>query len=88
MGGFLHMRFIGALLACAGAAAVATAVPAAAQGSYSPYDEGPGAALARYVRTLASNPQDFGSLIGAGLISAGHRQMPVGAIAGIWKRPE
>jgi Flp pilus assembly protein TadD len=66
MRGILHMRIIGALLACAGAAVVATAVPAAAQGSYSPYNEGPGAALARYVRTLASDPQDFASLIGAG----------------------
>jgi Flp pilus assembly protein TadD len=65
MRGILHMRFIGALLACAGACAVASA-PAAAQGSYSPYNEGPGAALARYIRTLASDPKDFGSLIGAG----------------------
>ena len=83
MGGFLHMRFIGALLACAGAAAVATAVPAAAQGSYSPYDEGPGAALARYVRTLASNPQDFGSLIGAGkaALALGDTQAAAGFFA-------
>jgi Flp pilus assembly protein TadD len=66
MRGFLHMRIIGALLACAGAKVVATAVPASAQGSYSPYNETPAAALARYIRTLASNPQDFGSLIGAG----------------------
>jgi Flp pilus assembly protein TadD len=66
MRGILHMRFIGALLACAGAAVVATAVPAAAQGSYSPYNEGPGAALARYVRTLASDPHDFSALVGAG----------------------
>src|SRR4029079_13282598 len=36
------------------------------QGSYSPYNEGPGDALARYIRTLASDPRDFGSLIGAG----------------------
>ena len=41
-------------------------VPASAQGSYSPYDESPTAALARYVRTLASEPKDFDSLIGAG----------------------
>jgi len=40
--------------------------PAAAQGSYSPYDESPAAALARYVRTLASDPKDFDALIGAG----------------------
>jgi Flp pilus assembly protein TadD len=42
------------------------AAPAAAQGSYSPYNESPAAALARYVRTLASDPKDFESLIGAG----------------------
>lgn len=42
------------------------AVPASAQGSYSPYNETPAAALARYVRALADNPQDFNSLIGAG----------------------
>jgi Flp pilus assembly protein TadD len=42
------------------------AVPAAAQGSYSPYNETAAAALARYVRALADNPKDFNSLIGAG----------------------
>lgn len=42
------------------------AVPVAAQGSYSPYDESATVALARYVRTLATDPQDFQSLIGAG----------------------
>ena len=41
-------------------------VPATAQGSYSPYAESPAAALARYVRTLASDPKDFQALIGAG----------------------
>jgi Flp pilus assembly protein TadD len=66
MRGILHMRFIGALLACAGAAVIVTAVPAAAQGSYSPYDETASTALARYVRTLASDPQDFSALVGAG----------------------
>jgi len=66
MRGILHMRFIGALLACAGVACAVASAPAAAQGSYSPYNEGPGAALARYIRTLASDPKDFGSLIGAG----------------------
>ena len=66
MRGILQIRFIGALLACAGAAVVATAVPAGAQGSYSPYNETPSAALARYVRALASDSQDFGALIGAG----------------------
>src|SRR5438128_1617527 len=39
---------------------------ASAQGSYSPYNESPATALARYVRTLASNPKDFETLIGAG----------------------
>ncbi|MES2136265.1 MAG: hypothetical protein V4502_04295 [Pseudomonadota bacterium] len=66
MRGLLHMRLVGTLLACAGSVAFVAASPAAAQGSYSPYNETPAAALARYVRALASNPQDFGSLIGAG----------------------
>jgi Flp pilus assembly protein TadD len=43
-----------------------TAAPAAAQGSYSPFNETASAALARYVRTLASDPKDFESLVGAG----------------------
>ena len=64
MRGSLQFRLAGALVACA--AALATAVPLHAQGSYSPYDESPAAALARYVRTLASDPTDFQSLIGAG----------------------
>jgi Flp pilus assembly protein TadD len=46
-------------------AAVAPA-PAAAQGSYSPYDESAAAALSRYVRALAADPKDFQSLVGAG----------------------
>jgi Flp pilus assembly protein TadD len=50
-------------VACACALAAA---PVAAQGSYSPYNESPAAALARYVRTLASHPKEFDSLIGAG----------------------
>ena len=53
------------LIACA-MAAVLTAVPAAAQGSYSPYNETATAALTRYLHTLASDPKDFASLIGAG----------------------
>jgi Flp pilus assembly protein TadD len=61
MRGLLGIRLAGALVACALAAA-----PAAGQGSYSPYDETPTAALARYVRDLASDPKDFDSLIGAG----------------------
>lgn len=56
--------------AIAGALAVAAcalvAVPVEAQGSYSPYAESPSAAMARYIRNLASNPKDFDSLIGAG----------------------
>jgi Flp pilus assembly protein TadD len=61
----LTVRVIGALLACAGTAVVMPA-PALAQGSYSPYDETAAAALARYVRALASDPKDFTSLVGAG----------------------
>ena len=62
------MRLGRVLFACASAAvAVAAApMPAAAQGSYSQYDESPTAALARYVRNLAADPKDFTSLIGAG----------------------
>lgn len=45
---------------------VLCAAPATAQGSYSPYNESASAALARYVRALATDPKDFGSLIGAG----------------------
>jgi Flp pilus assembly protein TadD len=63
MRGSLHFRLVAALVGCAG---LAVAAPAAAQGSYSQYDESPAAALARYVRTLASDPKDFDSLIGAG----------------------
>jgi Flp pilus assembly protein TadD len=63
MRGSLQFRLAGALVACACAIAAA---PGGAQGSYSPYDESPSAALARYVRTLASDPTDFQSLIGAG----------------------
>lgn len=64
MGGLLGIRLIGALVLSAAAAIAST--PAAAQGSYSPYAESPAAALARYVRTLASDPKDFDALIGAG----------------------
>jgi Flp pilus assembly protein TadD len=59
----MQFRLAGALVACACELA---AVPVAAQGSYSPYNESPAAALARYVRTLASHPKEFDSLIGAG----------------------
>ena len=66
MRGLLHLSLVGPLLACAGAAAIVTAVPASAQGSYSPYNESAADALARYVRALADDPKDFNSLIGAG----------------------
>jgi len=66
MRGLLRSSLVAACVAFAGIAAVMTAVPAAAQGSYSPYDETATAALARYLRTLASDPKDFTSLIGAG----------------------
>jgi Flp pilus assembly protein TadD len=66
MRGLSHFRLVGTLLACAGGVAAVMAVPAAAQGSYSPYNETAAAALARYIRVLADNPKDFNSLIGAG----------------------
>jgi Flp pilus assembly protein TadD len=65
MRGLLRPIAKGALIACA-AAAVFSAVPAAAQGSYSPYNETATAALTRYLHDLASDPKDFTSLIGAG----------------------
>jgi Flp pilus assembly protein TadD len=65
MRGLLRPFSTGALIACA-AAAVFSAVPAAAQGSYSPYNETATAALTRYLHDLASDPKDFASLIGAG----------------------
>lgn len=63
MRGSLQFRLAGALIASACALAGA---PLGAQGSYSPFNESPAAALARYVRTLASDPKEFDSLIGAG----------------------
>jgi Flp pilus assembly protein TadD len=72
---------LGTLLAlCVGVTAVA---PAAAQGSYSPYDESATAALARYVRTLASDPKDFEALIGAGkaALALGDAQAAAGFFA-------
>ena len=81
MRGLLHMRMLGALIACG--AALAAAAPATAQGSYSPYAESPAAALARYVRTLASDPKDFSSLIGAGkaALALGDNQAAAGFFA-------
>ena len=63
MRGLLQIGLGMALALCAGGLATA---PANAQGSYSPYDESPAAALARYIRTLASSPKDFDALVGAG----------------------
>ena len=57
----------GVLTACA--AALLTALPAGAQTSYSGYAETPSAALVRHIHTLASDPKDFGALIGAGKAS-------------------
>jgi Flp pilus assembly protein TadD len=66
MRGLLHIRVIGALLACAGGVGIVAAAPVSALGSYSPYNETASAALARYLRALADDPKDFQSLIGAG----------------------
>lgn len=60
------MRFCALFMGCAAVAATIAPAPAAAQGSYSPYAETASAALARYLRTLASSPKDFSALIGAG----------------------
>jgi Flp pilus assembly protein TadD len=65
MRGLLRSSLAGALFACCGAGLLAPAT-VAAQGSYSPYNETATAAMARYLRALASNPKDFTSLIGAG----------------------
>ena len=57
--------------------------PVAAQSSYSPYAETAAGALARYVRTLASDPRDFGALIGAGraALALGDTQAAAGFFA-------
>lgn len=65
MRGLARISFVCAVLA-SGCAVTVLGVPASAQGSYSPYNETPAAALARYVRALAGSPRDFGSLVGAG----------------------
>ena len=57
---------LGALIAAGGVAVLGVPTPAQANGSYSPYDESASAALARYVRAITDNPQDFEALIGAG----------------------
>ena len=81
MRGLLYIRVVGALIACAGVAVAAA--PAAAQGSYSPYNETPAAALARDVRALADDPHDFASLIGAGraALALGDAQAAAGFFA-------
>ena len=82
MRGFLRSSLLAACAALAGTAAV-MAGPAAAQGSYSPYNETATAALARYLRALASDPKDFASLIGAGrsAIELGDAQAAAGFFA-------
>jgi Flp pilus assembly protein TadD len=76
----LQFRLAGALVA---GAALLVAAPCQAQGSYSPYDESPATALARYVRTLASDPTEFQSLIGAGkaALAMGDAQAAAGFFA-------
>jgi len=64
MRGIVTLRL---LFACAGALAIA--VPASAQSTYSAYAETPSAALVRHIHTLTSDPKDFGALIGAGKAS-------------------
>jgi Flp pilus assembly protein TadD len=70
----------GALVACGCALGAA---PAVAQGSYSQFDESPTSALARYVRSLASDPKDFEALIGAGkaALALGDTQAAAGFFA-------
>lgn len=82
MRGLVHARYFVAILAGAGAC-VCASVPAAAAGSYSPYDETASAALARYVRTLASSPRDFSVLISAGraALALGDSQAAAGFFA-------
>ncbi len=63
------LQAIRPILICAGAILAAAGSPAFAQAQYgyaAAQPETPSDALARYVRALASDPKDFGSLIGAG----------------------
>src|SRR6478672_3210033 len=80
MRGSVSFRLAGALVACGCALGAA---PAVAQGSYSQFDESPTSALARYVRSLASDPKDFESLIGAGkaALALGDTQAAAGFFA-------
>ena len=66
MRGLARISCLGVLLAFGCGLSAVVAAPACAQGSYSPYNETPAAALARYVRALADDPKDFDALIGAG----------------------
>ncbi len=74
MRGFSHIRngasarglAVAALIVAGGIVALGAPEPARAQGSYSLYDESASTALARYIRAIADNPQDFEALIGAG----------------------
>src|SRR3982750_4872956 len=65
MRGLLRLSLAGALVGgcCPG---LILPAPLAALGSFSPFNEAATAALARYLRALASDPKDFTSLIGAG----------------------
>ena len=65
MRGTMHLLRAGTFAATV-AAVLGTAVPATAQGSYSPYNETATAALARYVRAITADPKDFASLVAAG----------------------
>src|SRR5438067_447234 len=82
MRGLVAIRFVRTLVGFAAGAAIMS-VPAAAQGSYSQYAESPAAALARYVRTLASDSKDFDALIGAGraALALGDAQAAAGFFA-------
>lgn len=84
MRGQVYQKGFKAFVACACAcASIVIAAPAAAQGSYSPYNETATSALARYVRALASDPKDFDSLIGAGraALEIGDNQAAAGFFA-------
>lgn len=80
MRGRLNFRSAKVLVAC-GCALLSAA--ASAQGSYSPYDESPSAAMARYIRDLASSPKNFDALIGAGraALALGDAQAAAGFFA-------
>jgi Flp pilus assembly protein TadD len=82
MRGLRAIRLSCGLIACAGAS-LAAAPQAVAQSSYTVYAETPAAALARCVRTLASDPKDFSSLIGAGraALALGDAQAAAGFFA-------